>query len=66
MSYDVNFLLYIFMIFSNNLGDVKNAGLNGGKKREAVYDRGEQIKNNAAYVPKVEFTIVVFSLKSSY
>lgn len=33
--------------------DVKNAGLNGGKKREAVYDRGEQIKNNAAYVPKV-------------
>lgn len=29
------------------------AGQNGAKKREAVYDKGEQIKSSASYVPKV-------------
>jgi hypothetical protein len=41
--------------FQNQLREeLKNsAGKNGAKKREAVMDRGEQIKTSASYVPKV-------------
>jgi len=31
----------------------KSAGQNNAKKREAVYDKGEQVKGSATYVPKV-------------
>jgi hypothetical protein len=31
----------------------KSAGQNNVKKREAVYDKGEQVKGSATYVPKV-------------
>jgi hypothetical protein len=41
--------------FQNQLREeLKNsAGKNGAKKREAVMDRGEQIKTSTSYVPKV-------------
>lgn len=31
----------------------KASGQNNVKKREAVYDKGEQVKGSATYVPKV-------------
>ena len=31
----------------------KSAGQNNVKKREAVYDKGEQVKGSSTYVPKV-------------
>lgn len=53
---NINFvLLYV-------IDDVKSAGQTGAnavKKREAVYDRGEQMKNTATYVPKVCFLFFV-------
>jgi hypothetical protein len=40
---------------------MKNAsGKNGAKKREAVLDRGEQIKASNTYVPKVAFALMSF------
>lgn len=41
--------------FQNQLRDdlKQAAGRNGNKKREAVLDRGEQIKTSANYVPKI-------------
>lgn len=41
--------------FQNQLRDElkKAAGQNNAKKREAVYDKGEQVKGSATYVPKV-------------
>lgn len=40
-----------------SLEEMKHAaGKNGAKKREAVLDRGEQIKTSASYVPKEWFS----------
>lgn len=35
----------------------KASGQNNVKKREAVYDKGEQVKGSATYVPKVRTNI---------
>jgi len=46
--------------------DVKSAGQTGAnavKKREAVYDRGEQMKNAATYVPKVLIFISLYGIQ---
>lgn len=46
-------------------GNVANGAHGGGKKREAVYDRGEQVNNKttANYVPKVGVAYCILSVK---